>query len=83
MAEAFVKTFKRDYVHVNPIPDECTTLLRIDHWMENYNSEHPHSRPATVRRGSTLRHSNQKSVQSNGVNSSLPPNAQHLSKIRV
>ena len=28
MAEAFVKTFKRDYVHVNPIPDECTTLLR-------------------------------------------------------
>jgi len=44
MAEAFVKTFKRDYVRVNPIPDACTALLRIDHWMEDYNSEHPHSR---------------------------------------
>jgi transposase InsO family protein len=41
MAEAFVKTFKRDYVRVNPIPDACTALLRIDHWMEDYNSEHP------------------------------------------
>ncbi len=44
MAEAFVKTFKRDYVRVNPIPDARTALLRIDHWMEDYNSEHPHSR---------------------------------------
>jgi hypothetical protein len=44
MAESFVKTFKRDYVRVNPIPDARTALLRIDHWMEDYNSEHPHSR---------------------------------------
>jgi hypothetical protein len=44
MAEAFVKTFKRDYVRVNPIPDARTALLRIDRWMEDYNSEHPHSR---------------------------------------
>ena len=44
MAEAFVKTFKRDYVRVNPIPDARTALLRIDHWMEDYNSQHPHSR---------------------------------------
>src|SRR6201981_1416428 len=44
MAEAFVKTFKRDYVRVNPIPDARTALLRIDHWMEGYNSEHPDSR---------------------------------------
>ena len=44
MAEAFVKTFKRDYVRVNPIPDARTALLRIDNWMEDYNSEHPHSR---------------------------------------
>jgi hypothetical protein len=43
MAEAFVKTFKRDYVRANPIPDARTVLLRIDHWMEDYNraSEHP------------------------------------------
>ena len=44
MAEAFVKTFKRDYVRVNPIPDASTALMRIDNWMEDYNSEHPHSR---------------------------------------
>ena len=51
MAESFVKTFKRDYVRVNPIPDARTALLRIDHWMEDYNSEHPHSRLATAHRG--------------------------------
>ena len=45
MAEAFVKTFKRDYVRVNPIPDASSALMRIDKWMEDYNSEHPHSRP--------------------------------------
>jgi hypothetical protein len=37
MAEAFVKTFKRDYVRVNPIPDTRTALQRIDHWMEDCN----------------------------------------------
>lgn len=55
MAEAFVKTFERDYVRVNPISDARTTLLRIiPGW-------------ATARRGSTLHHSNQPSVRSNGV----------------
>ena len=44
MAEAFVKTFKRDYVRVNPLPDARTALSRIDTWMEDYNTEHPHSR---------------------------------------
>jgi putative transposase len=44
MAEAFVKTFKRDYIRINPLPDARTALSRIDHWMEDYNSEHPHSR---------------------------------------
>ncbi|QOZ66666.1 hypothetical protein WN72_10145 [Bradyrhizobium arachidis] len=44
MAEAFVKTFKRNYVRVNPIPDASTALQRIDQWMEDYNSEHPHFR---------------------------------------
>src|SRR5262249_49128782 len=29
MAEAFVKTFKRDYVRVNPIPDATTALEQI------------------------------------------------------
>jgi putative transposase len=44
MAEAFVKTFKRDYVLVNPIPDAVTALALIDTWMEDYNTMHPHSR---------------------------------------
>jgi putative transposase len=44
MAEAFVKTFKRDYVLVNPIPDVVTALALIDTWMEDYNTMHPHSR---------------------------------------
>jgi transposase InsO family protein len=44
MAEAFVKTFKRDYVRVNPIPDAATALAFIDSWMEDYNTVHPHSR---------------------------------------
>jgi len=44
MAEAFVKTFKRDYVRISPIPDAATALALIDHWMEDYNTVHPHSR---------------------------------------
>ena len=34
MAEAFVKTFKRDYVRINPLPDARTALARIDHWIQ-------------------------------------------------
>ncbi len=45
MAEAFVKTFKRDYIRVNPIPDAATALAQINAWMEDYNTVHPHSRP--------------------------------------
>jgi transposase InsO family protein len=44
MAEAFVKTFKRDYVRVSPIPDAATALAIIDYWMEDHNTVHPHSR---------------------------------------
>jgi transposase InsO family protein len=44
MAEAFVKTLKRDYVRVTPIPDAATALALIDSWMEDYNTVHPHSR---------------------------------------
>lgn len=44
MAEAFVKTFKRDYARINPIPDAATALAHIDAWMEDYNTSHPHSR---------------------------------------
>lgn len=43
MAEAFVKTFKRDYIRVSPLPDAATTLRQIDGWFEDYNNNHPHS----------------------------------------
>ena len=44
MAEAFVKTFKPDYVRVNPIPNAAAALTLLDTWMEDYNTVHPHSR---------------------------------------
>lgn len=42
MAEAFVKTFKRDYVHVHPKPDAATVLCQLNGWFEHYNTIHPH-----------------------------------------
>ena len=35
MAEAFVKTFKRDYVRVSPIANAAETLSLIDPWIED------------------------------------------------
>ena len=43
MSEAFVKTFKRDYVRVNPLPDAHTALRQIAGWIADYNEVHPHS----------------------------------------
>jgi len=43
MSEAFVKTFKRDYVRVNPLPDAQTALRQIAGWIADYNDIHPHS----------------------------------------
>lgn len=43
IAEAFVKTFKRDYVRINPLPDARTVLAAIEGWFEDYNEVHPHS----------------------------------------
>ena len=42
MAEAFVKTLKRDYARVNPCPDAATVLRQLDGWFEHYNTVHPH-----------------------------------------
>jgi hypothetical protein len=35
MAEAFVKTFKRHCVRVNPIPDAAAALALVESWMED------------------------------------------------
>lgn len=43
MSEAFVKTLKRDYVRVNPLPDAETVLRLIGDWIEDNNDNHPHS----------------------------------------
>jgi transposase InsO family protein len=43
IAEAFVKTFKRDYARVNPLPDAATLLRQITGWFDDYNESHPHS----------------------------------------
>jgi transposase InsO family protein len=37
VSEAFVKTFKRDYVYANPLPDVVTVLKQLPKWFENYN----------------------------------------------
>lgn len=43
MSEAFVKTFKRDYVRVNALPDGQAALRQIAGWIDDYNEIHPHS----------------------------------------
>jgi len=40
--EAFVKTFKRDYVGINPTPDAETGMAQLPLWFEHYNNLHPH-----------------------------------------
>ena len=42
MAEAFVRTFKRDYVAVNPTPDAETVIRSLPKWFAHYNELHPH-----------------------------------------
>jgi len=42
MAEAFVKTFKRNYVSVNPLRDAITVIAQLPSWFEHYNTLHPH-----------------------------------------
>jgi len=43
VCEAFVKTFKRDYVRVSPRPDAISVLQQLPAWFEDYNAVHPHS----------------------------------------
>ena len=41
MAEAFVRTIKRDYVRVSPRPDAQTVMHQLSSWIAHYN--HPAS----------------------------------------
>ena len=42
MAESFIKTFKRDYVHINPLHDARSVMEQLPTWFEDYNNSHPH-----------------------------------------
>jgi putative transposase len=42
MAESFIKTFKRDYIQLNDIPDAQTVMAKLPLWFEDYNEYHPH-----------------------------------------
>jgi transposase InsO family protein len=43
LSEAFVKTLKRNYVRLHPLPDGKRALSLIAGWIEDYNEIHPHS----------------------------------------
>ena len=42
MAEAFVKTFKRDYVYHADLSSVETVIRQLSGWFEDYNENHPH-----------------------------------------
>jgi putative transposase len=42
MAEAFVRTLKRDYVRVNATPDARTVLEQLPRWLTHCSEVHPH-----------------------------------------
>ena len=42
ISEAFVKTFKRDYVWPNDISNAKIVLEKLDEWFEDYNERAPH-----------------------------------------
>jgi len=52
VAEAFVKTFKRDYVYVNQSPSAAAAIAQLPAWFVDYNEIHPHKglgmRPANI-----------------------------------
>ena len=43
LAEAFVKTFKRDYVAGAELRDAETVLAQLGAWFDDYNTRAPHS----------------------------------------
>ena len=42
MAEAFVRTIKRDYVRVSFCPNAETVMHQLSSWITHYNEVHPH-----------------------------------------
>jgi putative transposase len=42
MAEAFVRTMKRDYARMSSLPDAAAVMRQLPVWFEHYNAVHPH-----------------------------------------
>ena len=42
MAEAFVRTLKRNYARVSPRPGAQTVIEQLPRWLYHYNHVHPH-----------------------------------------
>jgi transposase InsO family protein len=42
MAEAFVKSFKRDYVYLNPLETAESVMRMLPTWFDDYNEVRPH-----------------------------------------
>ncbi len=42
MAEAFVKTMKRDYVYLSDLSDAQTVMAQLQGWFDDYNENAPH-----------------------------------------
>lgn len=42
MAEAFVRTIKRDYAKVRSMPDARSVISQLPSWFDHYNELHPH-----------------------------------------
>jgi hypothetical protein len=57
MAEAFVKTFKRDYVAGAELRDSETVLAQLGEWFDDYNTRAPTRRAGCGARLTTGRHS--------------------------
>lgn len=43
MSEAFVGTFKRDYIYTHELPDAAEVIRQLPVWFEDYNAMAPHS----------------------------------------
>ncbi len=77
VCEAFVKTFKRDYVRVNPRPDAISVLQQLPAKFADYNAVHPHSglRMLSPREFIAQQSSTPAACPSDGVHSTLVPDA--------
>ena len=53
LAEAFVGTFKRDYVSGAGLRDAETVLAQLGGWIDDYNTQAPHSAPGCEARSIT------------------------------